>query len=99
MVYTTREAAQRSRDCRVWPGCKGDGLCRPCGNVHDMGRNTTTEKGIEWRADFVCLENAVRGCPRPHPEATHDLNRLGNCRTCGAHVARESRPVAEADRV
>lgn len=64
---------QKGLQPRVWPGCGGEGRCRPCGRIHDFG------PGLGLR----CWENHHHGCPQPRPASAHDFNRAGRCRTCG----------------
>lgn len=88
--FKSYDAALRSKSSAVWPGCKGEGRCRPCGNVHDFQRTSYDDKGAKRVHEYACLQNHEYGCPTPKPEATHDYNRAGNCRVCGfsrAHIA------------
>lgn len=75
------EAAKKSQSSQVWPGCKGQGACRPCGSLHDF-QYTSNGQIVH---DVHCWQNHTMGCPRPKPEALHDFNRVGNCRLCGVN--------------
>lgn len=80
--YRGYDDALRSRDPRIWMGCKGTGRCRPCGAIHDFRRRIHDTKGVKYEADFRCLRNDARGCPDPQPEPEHDFGHAGYCRTC-----------------
>ncbi len=70
--------AYRSKSRSVWPGCKGKGLCRPCGGVHDFGYSAYGG----WVPRFQCSQNYRAGCPDPKPARKHTYMR-GRCRVCG----------------
>lgn len=74
MTYD-RVMARKGPQRDVWPGCGGQGRCRPCGRIHDFGP----------ALGFRCVQNHQQGCPSPQPPADHDFNRAGNCRTCGVN--------------
>ena len=75
----TYKQAAASASSTVWPGCKGQGACMPCGRLHDFG--TANYKG-EHQPDVRCWQNYLRGCPSPKPQAEHSPNRLQRCRRC-----------------
>ncbi len=63
---------------RMWPGCHGDGRCRPCGALHDFKRLPTYGP---VRHDVCCWQNHEHGCPQPHPDPVHTWDN-GRCRQC-----------------
>ena len=80
MKYRSYEDAQRRGERDVWPGCGKLGRCMPCGRVH----NFDYQLGGRWIDRYQCAKNHSFGCPQPHPEPTHDFNRVGRCTRCGA---------------
>lgn len=73
------DQAARSRSPRVWPGCGGTGVCRPCGLIHDFGYQPSFGPYVH---KFHCWQNHQLGCPYPTPPPQHSFAD-GRCDCCG----------------
>lgn len=60
--------------------------CMPCYNCHDCTPPNPAYSKKVYSDTFHCAENWNNGCPQPHPEPNHILNRQGRCKRCGVIV-------------
>lgn len=90
--YRDYQDAWRRGGRDVWPGC-GNGRCRPCGRIHDFGRDQYSyqrngARTSKWISRFQCRENSVNGCP-PEPFSGGCVlksEKHKTCATCGKEV-------------
>ena len=63
--------------------------CLPCYNSHDCTPPDPRHSKQVYSDIFHCAVNWNNGCPQPHPEPVHILNRQKRCKRCGTVVKNE----------